>query len=156
MAKRRYLDFTFTSGSESIDIDINGLTKSMINNHTSALNSFVYHSRQVFAAEFESNLKREAPRDTGNLRNKIKVTVNGEQLKISGPRYMRQVINGRSAMQADSGKAFKFTINGKTIYATRIRGSRANDFITRAFEVTLKDAESLSKKALARAIRDIE
>lgn len=156
MAKRRYLYLGFDSGRESIDIDINGLTKSMINNHTSALHSFAYHSRQLFASELESNLKREAPRDTGNLRNKLRVTVNGEQLKISGPRYMRQVINGRSAMQADSDKAFKFKVGGKTIYATRIRGTRANDFIARAFELTIRNAESLSKKALARAIRDIE
>lgn len=139
----------------NIKINGRGLNSKQINNLTSSLNNFVPYAIKYFADYLQNNLKRQAPRASGKLRSAIKTQVRGDKIYIiNAPRYVKQVVEGRDEITAPPNESLRIKINGRVLYVKHVSGTKANDFITRAFNITKSNADDIAIKALAKAVRD--
>lgn len=139
----------------NIKINGRGLNSKQINNLTSSLNNFVPYAIKYFTDDLQNNLKRQAPRASGKLRSAIKTQVRGNKIHIiNAPKYIKQIIEGRGEITAPPNESLRFKINGRVLYVKHVSGTKANDFITRAFNITKSNADDIAIKALAKAVRD--
>lgn len=139
-----------------LDLKVDGLNNSDINNLISSLYATEYQARKLFAQKMEFELRKVAPRDTGNLKNKIHINLEGKSnLQIKGvPNYTKYVIEGHGAIEPVHKKVLHYYIDGKEIFSKSSKPVKGNDFIYHAFIKATADLDSIAKRAIAIAIRD--
>ena len=82
-------------------------------------------------------LQAETPVRTGQLRGAYQTTdsyseISAEYRITNTTPYLKWVVNGRGPVEATSGKALRFVINGQVFFRKRVGPAKANPFPARA------------------------
>lgn len=93
--------------------------------------------------DFVNELVRIAPVDTGNLRNRINYTVNGNKINITMPKYAFYVEFGTKPhdITPQTKKALHWKVGKKDVFAKKVRhpGTEPYPFIRTVINTKLRD-----------------
>jgi len=67
--------------------------------------------------------------------------------------YLRYVLNGRGPIEAISGKALRFVINGQVIFRKRVGPAAANPFVDRAAQIMAPEIAAASQELANLIVR---
>ena len=105
-------------------------------NFDEAVNNF----KNGLAIDIRNELVTTCPVDTGNLKNSIRVEIVDNKITIFMPEYALYLEYGtgiygplKRPITPKEGKALKFSIGGKTIFAKSVKGMTPQPFIRPMF-----------------------
>jgi len=142
-------------GSAAATVDLTALADDLVKAAASAQMS-VMDVLLSMADDIAREMQREAPVDTGRLRDSIRVKNMGDHIVIGpeGVDYGVYVEYGTPPhdIRPRTGKALKFEINGKTVFASVVHhpGTKPNPFAERAAQNFL---DRLTEKVADKGVK---
>ena len=125
-----------------VDIDTHDL-EDKLQRKANLIGPYALKYLNDMARDVENHVKKEAPHKTGRLKSSISHKLTGYGAVVYANEgiapYVDWVIDGRGPVTATNKQALHFTIDGKEIFATRVKASKPNPFFERAYESAQAD-----------------